>query len=53
MCYASLERMQEAMSGISLEVWSRDKSLHSSFTDTGAPVEERVGMATFCCHSPS
>lgn len=45
--------MQEAMPGISLQVLSRDKSLHPSFTDTGAPVEERVGMAMFCHHSPS
>lgn len=33
------------MHGISLKVCSRDKSPHLSFTDTGAPVEERVGMA--------
>lgn len=43
--YASLERMQEAMHGISLKVCSRDKSPHLSFTDTRAPVEERAGMA--------
>lgn len=45
MFYASLERMQEAMHGISLKVCSRDKSPHLSFTDTRVPVEERVGMA--------
>lgn len=45
--------MQEAMHGISLEVCSRHKSLHLSFTDTGAPVEERAGMAHILPHRSS